>query len=74
VIVITHLASIAAMANGHLVVSKEVENGASYTHIRPVHGDERVQEIARMLSGDTSEISLAHARVLVQSSGHILDS
>lgn len=74
VIVITHLASIAAMANGHLVVSKEVENGASYTHIRPVHGDERVKEIARMLSGDTSEISLAHARVLVQSSGHILDS
>ena len=68
VIAITHLASIAAMADNQLVVSKNVEKGLSFSSIRPVEGEDRVREIARMLSGDTGEVTLMHARSLLQSS------
>lgn len=65
VIVITHLASVAAKAENHFVVSKSVENGRTYTHLVPVDGDLRVKEIARMLSGDEQDITLVHAKQLL---------
>ncbi|MBQ7644001.1 MAG: DNA repair protein RecN [Spirochaetales bacterium] len=65
VIAITHLASIASLADCQMVVSKSVENGRTYTHLRTVSGEDRVHEIARMLSGDESEVSLSHARSLL---------
>lgn len=66
VIVITHLASIASKADTHLVVSKEVREGMSYSLIREVKTTERQKEIARMLSGDDrSEESLGHAKKLL---------
>lgn len=68
VIAITHLASIASMADSQMVVSKTVENGRTYTHLRQVQGDDRVREIARMLSGDESDVSLEHARRMLQPS------
>lgn len=68
VLVITHLASIAAMADWHMVVTKRVEEGVSFSSIRAVKGEERVKEVARMLSGDASEVTLMHARQLLKSS------
>lgn len=66
VLVITHLASIASQADAHLVVSKEVSDGMSFSHIQQVHGPRREQEIARMLSGDDeSEVSLVHAKQML---------
>lgn len=66
VLVITHLASIASQADAHLVVSKEVSDGMSFSHIQQVEGVRREQEIARMLSGDDeSEVSLDHAKQLL---------
>ncbi len=66
VLVITHLASIASQADAHLVVSKEVTEGMSFSHIQQVHGTRREQEIARMLSGDeASEVSLVHAKQML---------
>ena len=62
VIAITHLASIASSAATHFVVSKSVRDGRTYTRLRQVSGEERVHEIARMLSGDEGELSLEHAR------------
>ena len=62
VIAITHLASIASLADSQMVVTKSVEQGRTFTHLKQVSGDERVREIARMLSGDESEVSLEHAR------------
>jgi DNA repair protein RecN (Recombination protein N) len=61
VVVVTHLAQIAARADRHFVVTKE---GGEAT-VRLVEGEDRVQEIARMLSGTTGEVSLAHARELM---------
>jgi len=66
VIAITHLASIAAKAEHHLVVHKETEQGRTYTKIHPVTEAQRIAEIARMLSGrHDDERALAHARSLV---------
>ena len=61
VVVVTHLAQIAARADRHFVVTKQ---GGEAT-VRLVEGEERVEEIARMLSGTTGEVSLAHARELI---------
>ena len=66
VIAITHLASIAAKAQHHLVVHKEAEGGRTYTRINSVSGESRIAEIARMLSGHRNdERAVAHARSLI---------
>lgn len=65
VIAITHLASIASLADTQMVVSKSVENGRTSTHLIQVSGESRVHEIARMLSGDESAVSLEHARKML---------
>lgn len=66
VIAITHLASIASKADNHLVVHKETDGERTYTRIKEVVGEQRIQEIARMLSGHgKDEKALAHARSLL---------
>lgn len=66
VIAITHLAQIASRASSHYLVEKEEKNGRTMTRIRCVEGEERVKEIARLLSGETSDLSLEHARMLLK--------
>lgn len=68
VIVVTHLAQVAVMAQKHYLVSKTAGDVPEST-IRPIKGDERVTEVARMLSGDESEASLAHAREMLVAAG-----
>jgi DNA repair protein RecN (Recombination protein N) len=53
VLAVTHLASVAAKADHHFVIEKTVRKNEVYTSVRVVRGDERVDEIARMLAGDT---------------------
>lgn len=65
VLCITHLAQIAAPANTHYVVAKTSEKGRTGTKILPVAGEQRDQEIARLLDGSVSEVSLEHARALL---------
>jgi len=65
VLVITHLAQVAAYADRQVVVYKSEDGGRTATNAREVTGVERVAEIARMLSGDMSEASLAHAGELL---------
>jgi DNA repair protein RecN (Recombination protein N) len=66
IIAITHLASIAAKANQHLVVHKETDEERTYTRIHQVDYEQRIVEIARMLSGHhTDERALEHARSLL---------
>lgn len=66
VIVVTHLAQVAAFADTHYVVRKLIDDGSAATTVVPVEGDDRVAEIARMLSGTDSETGLAHAAELLQ--------
>lgn len=51
VICITHLAQIAARANDHLLIEKKVLNGRTKTEVIPLSGEERIAEIARIMSG-----------------------
>ncbi|MEF2277658.1 DNA repair protein RecN [Deinococcus sp. YIM 134068] len=65
VLVVTHLAQIAAHADHHYKVEKHVEEGRTVSHVRLLNERERLEEIARMLSGNTSEAALTHARELL---------
>jgi DNA repair protein RecN (Recombination protein N) len=66
VLCITHLASIASFADHHLRVEKSTEAGRTTTGVAVVTGDERVKEVARMLSGAAvTETSLQHAQELI---------
>ncbi|MDR2586966.1 MAG: DNA repair protein RecN [Coriobacteriales bacterium] len=66
VVVITHLAQIAAVADRQFVVEKTQDGeGGAATVIREVTGAERVAELARMLAGATDEVALEHARRLL---------
>lgn len=65
-IVVTHLPQVAVLADSHCIVEKrEREDGVPETVVRPIDGEERISEIARMLSGDRSQASLEHAKELL---------
>ncbi len=67
VIVVTHLAQVAVRGQAHYVVRKaEGVDGMPETDLRELSADERPAEIARMLSGDATETSLAHAREMLE--------
>ncbi len=65
VLVVTHLAQVAAAATTQVSVSKQVEGDATFATASIVGGDDRVEEIARMLSGSTGDAARAHARDLL---------
>lgn len=67
VLCITHLAAIASMADRHLYLAKESENGQTTTTVRIIEGQDEVAEIARMASGlELSEAALANAREMLE--------
>lgn len=66
VFAITHLPQIAVKGKTHLLVYKEVKNGRSVTGIRQLEREERVMEVARMLSGSVlSDAAIENARFLL---------
>ena len=70
VIVVTHLAQVAVQGERHYLVAKHAGTGdVPETQLAEISGDARVAEIARMLSGDTSELSLEHAQALLAEAG-----
>lgn len=67
---ITHLASIAVYADNQIKIEKSVSGGVTASNVHVVVGEERVQEIARMLSGDSSSSeSMEHARTMLNKFG-----
>lgn len=68
VFAITHLPQVASKGNAHYLVYKSTEEGRARSRIRPVEGEDRVREVARMLSGrELTPEALANARVLLHS-------
>lgn len=68
VLCVTHLAQIAGFANQHFVISKREAGGRAVIEAKELSGEERVAEIARMLSGARlSEEALRHAEKLMAS-------
>ena len=67
VLCITHTAQIAALADTHLLIAKQVERSRTYTQIHPRDEQGRVEVLARIISGDhVTELSLANAREMLQ--------
>lgn len=67
VIVVTHLAQVAALADEHYVVTRQnADEALPTTTVAEVTGEGRVAEIARMLSGESDERALDHARSLLE--------
>ncbi len=69
VLVVTHLAQVAAFADTHLVVTKGSAGGSdtvTESDVRAVSGADRVAELARMLSGQDSEVARQHAAELLE--------
>ena len=66
VIVVTHLAQVAAFANNHLSVVKSSDGSVTASSVRALDGEDREAEMARLLSGLTdSPAALEHARELL---------
>ncbi len=66
VICITHLAQVAAHGETHLAVRKTVREGRTYSNVSPIKEEQRVNEIARMLSGKTTKAAVEHAREMMK--------
>lgn len=68
VICITHLPSIAAKGDHNYYISKQTQNNKTYTHIKKLNEEETIEEIARIASGEITEIAKAHAQELRKAS------
>jgi DNA repair protein RecN (Recombination protein N) len=67
VLAVTHLPQVAACADHHLVVSKQMQGQTTLSSVAAVVGEQRVGEIARMLGGEKlSSTTLAHAKEMLQ--------
>jgi DNA repair protein RecN (Recombination protein N) len=64
---VTHLPQIATFADHHYVIEKKTSSGRTRTTVRPVTGEERTEEVARMLSGaKLTETSRKHAEQMIK--------
>lgn len=72
VIVVTHLAQIAALGNHHYQIEKHTDGQRTYTEIRALNGKDRVQEIARIMGGVTiTETTLKTAEEMLEMAEHL---
>ncbi len=69
---VTHLAQIAAQAHHHLLISKSVRGGRTYTDVQPLDAEGRLEELARIIGGESTPASREAAREMrarVEASG-----
>lgn len=66
VLCVTHQAQIAALADNHFLISKNIKDERTYTEIKQLDYDGRLQELARILDGvSVTDTALAHAKQLI---------
>ena len=68
VICVTHQPQIAARADVHMLISKQVEDGRTYTKVEPLDGEGRGRELARIIGGDDV------TETLLQNAAEMLDA
>lgn len=66
IICVTHLAQVAAYADNHLLISKNTENGRTYTSVKSLDKDGRISELARIMGGTTTESLKKSAEELLE--------
>ena len=64
VIIVTHLATIAAQGDYNYYIYKEVQDNKTNTKVKLMNEDETIREVARIASGEITDISLSHAKEL----------
>ena len=64
VIIVTHLATIAAQGDYNYYIYKEIQDNKTNTKVKLMSEDETIREIARIASGEITDISLSHAKEL----------
>jgi DNA repair protein RecN (Recombination protein N) len=70
VLCVTHLPQIATFADHHYLIEKREAAGRTKTTVRQITGDERTEEVARMLSGaKLTETSRKHAEQMIRANG-----
>lgn len=68
VVCVTHLAQLATWSDRHYVLDKRESKNATIIEVREISGEEdRAAELARMLSGESHDVALEHARMLLRS-------
>ena len=66
IICVTHLAQIASAADNHLLISKSLKDGSTFTDVKVIENDDRVKEIARIMSGaDLTENLFKSAKEMI---------
>ena len=71
VIVVTHLAQVAAYAKNHLLISKKTDGQRTFTSITSLERENRIQELARITAGENiSELALEHADEMLRDAGN----
>ena len=67
VLCVTHLAQVAAFGDHHLVIQKQEEDGRTFTRVRVLSPEERVEEIARIVSGENlTGTAMQNAREMLE--------
>jgi DNA repair protein RecN (Recombination protein N) len=67
VLAVTHLPQVAACADHHLLVAKQMVGNATQSRVTAIEGEQRTQEVARMLGGEKrSGTTLAHAQEMLR--------
>ncbi|MBR5520780.1 MAG: DNA repair protein RecN [Oscillospiraceae bacterium] len=67
VLCVTHSAQIASFADNHLFIYKTTGQNSTYTQVKPLSAEERIREVARIISGDNiTQTSLLNAREMIQ--------
>jgi DNA repair protein RecN (Recombination protein N) len=69
VVVVTHLAQVAAFADRHLAVAKSSDGQVTSSGVQVLEGEDRLRELARMMAGVDSDTALEHARELLDQAG-----
>ena len=67
-IVVTHLAQVAAFADVHALIEKRSNESEQVTSVKILDHEARIDELARMLSGEQTEAARAHAAELLRGS------
>lgn len=71
VICISHLPQVASMSDHHLYISKHEKDDRTTTQVQELSGEERVQEVARMISGATvTKLTLQNAKEMIEQNQH----
>ncbi|MEC1625073.1 DNA repair protein RecN [Bacillus mojavensis] len=72
VLCITHLPQVAAMADTHLYIAKELKDGRTTTRVKPLTKQEKVAEIGRMIAGvEVTDLTKRHAKELLKQADQV---